>query len=488
MGGAYPRLTNSFVVSGWPTKRQQFIFRSPLNLEASLGWEHLRTNARTQKIGAVYWRRPVKHLSSCRVRSLQLMFVLTAFAFSMSVSLFAQRKRDGSKPSLALVGGQIYPDPFSRPISDGTVLIENGKITAVGTKDKVHIPPGVDRVDCTGKTILDGFWNSHVHFTEPKWAGAANLSAAQLNEQIQQMLTRYGFTSVVDTGSDLPNTVAIRRRVESGEVIGPRILTVGFPLYPKDGIPYYVAEVVPPDLVKLLPQPGTPEEAVRAVDENIAGGADIIKLFVISIVSRDGKHVPLSMSVPIVQAATAEAHRKGKLVFAHPSTNEGVEIVLQGNVDVLAHTTEEPVGWNPALVNRLKSANVSLIPTLTLFSGENGPDANHQGILQEVKSYSDAGGQILFGTDIGYLTDYRLLTREYELLGHAGLTFSQVLAALTTAPAERLGFAATTGRVANGQDADLVILNGDPAHNLTEFSRVKMTLRRGRIIYRAQGQ
>jgi hypothetical protein len=52
-------------------------------------------------------------------------------------------------------------------------------------------------------------------------------------------------------------------------------------------------------------------------------------------------------------------------------------------------------------------------------SGENGPDANHQGILQEVKSYSDAGGQILFGTDIGYLTDYPLLTSEYALLGRA---------------------------------------------------------------------
>ena len=54
------------------------------------------------------------------------------------------------------------------------------------------------------------------------------------------MLTRYGFTSVVDTGSLLSNTVAIRKRIASGEVAGPRILTAGFPLYPRDGIPYYV--------------------------------------------------------------------------------------------------------------------------------------------------------------------------------------------------------------------------------------------------------
>lgn len=414
--------------------------------------------------------------------------MLAIFLFCMSSSLCAQEKSNTARQNLALVGGRIYPDPFSKPISDGIVLIENGKITAVGAKGRVHVPPGFDTVDCTGKTIVAGFWNSHVHFTEPKWEGAASLPATQLNTQLQQMLTRYGFTSVVDTGSDLPNTVAIRKRIQSGDVIGPRILTAGFPLYPHDGIPYYVTESVPSALVKQLPQPATPEEAVRAVDEDVAQGADIIKLFVVSIVTRDGKHTTLPMSLPIVQAATAEAHRKGKLVFAHPSTNEGVELVLQGNVDVLAHTTEEAVGWTPAIVNRLKAANVSLIPTLTLFSGEDGPDANHQGILQEVKSYSDAGGQILFGTDIGFITDYRLLTREYELLGRAGLNYRQVLATLTTTPAKRLGFAATAGRITTGQDADLAVLDSDPADDITAFSRIKMTLRQGHIIYRAEGQ
>ena len=105
-----------------------------------------------------------------------------------------------------------------------------------------------------------------------------------------------------------------------------------------------------------------------------------------------------------------------------------------------------------------------------------------------MKRYSNAGGQILFGTDVGYLTEYPHLTKEYELLGRAGLTFSQVLDTLTTAPATRLGFSATTGRVVNGEDADLVALESDPALDLMAFSRVKMTLRRGHIIYRSQGQ
>jgi hypothetical protein len=89
------------------------------------------------------------------------------------------------------------------------------------------------------------------------------------------MLTRYGFTSVADTGSLLSNTVAIRKRIASGEIAGPRILTAGLPLYPKDGIPYYVLDTIPPDVVKMIPS-RLPEEAVRAVNENIAQGTDII--------------------------------------------------------------------------------------------------------------------------------------------------------------------------------------------------------------------
>jgi imidazolonepropionase-like amidohydrolase len=412
-----------------------------------------------------------------------LAFVILALATPFPAQ--AQQKAQGAKHRLALVGARIYPAPQAQPISDGVVLIENGRIVAVGKKGAVRIPADAETIDCTGRTIVAGFWNSHVHFTEPKWLNAAELPAAQLKAQFQEMLTRYGFTSVVDTASLLPNTVALRKRVESGEVAGPRILTAGGAIYPKDGIPYYVLENIPPEVVKLLQQAATPEDAVRIVDEQVAQGADIIKLFVVSWVSRNGKHVPLPMPLPIVQAAAAEAHRKGKLVFAHPSTIEGVELVLEGHVDVLAHTTEDPEKWSPELVKRMKGAHVSLIPTLTLFC--DGPDFN-EGIPREVKKYSDAGGEILFGTDVGYLTDYPELTKEFGFLAQGGLTFSQILAALTTAPAARLGFAGRTGRVARGQDADLVVLEGDPAQDVNAFSRVALTLRAGRVLYRAHHQ
>jgi imidazolonepropionase-like amidohydrolase len=381
----------------------------------------------------------------------------------------------------AFTGALIYPSPAAEPIPDGFVIVSHGKIIAVGKKGEISIPQGIQTIDCTGQTLVAGFWNTHVHFMEPKWNNAANLSAQQLTTQLQDMLTQYGFTSVVDIGSNLQNTLALRRRVSTGEVKGPRIMTAGLPIFPKDGIPYYLTEYLPPDVVAGIKknEAVTPADATRLVDEQLEQGADVVKLMAVSIMRPNG-HIEFNpMSLPVVQAATDEAHRKGKLVFAHPTNSDGTELVLAGHVDILAHTIEEPSKWDSTLSRRLKAANVTLIPTLTLFDR----DKDFDGILREVKSYSDLGGQIMFGTDIGFLTDYPSLTREFGYLERAGLTFSQVLASLTTVPAARLGLADSTGTIKKGMDADLVLLDGDPARDQSAFYHVAMTLRQGQIIY-----
>jgi imidazolonepropionase-like amidohydrolase len=77
-------------------------------------------------------------------------------------------------------------------------------------------------------------------------------------------------------------------------------------------------------------------------------------------------------------------------------------------------------------------------------------------------------------------------TEEYQQMRAAGMRFEDILAALTTAPAERFGLSDRTGRVAPGMDADLVLLAGDPAKNIEALSTVRYTLRKGRIIYRSR--
>jgi imidazolonepropionase-like amidohydrolase len=410
----------------------------------------------------------------------RLAFSLTLSIFLLcAISLSAQQVALSDK--FAFTGALIYPAPGEEPIPDGVVIVDHGKIIAVGKKGEILIPQGLQTIDCKGQTLVAGFWNSHVHFMEPKWNDAANLPASQLTTQLQDMLTRYGFTSVVDIGSMLQNTLALRSRVTTGEVKGPRIMTAGSPIFPKDGIPYYVTDYSPPALVAAMKnfEAATAADATRIVDEQLGQGADVVKLMAVSIMRPNG-HIEFNpMSLPVVLAATDEAHRKGKLVFAHPTDMDGIELVLAGHVDILAHTSEEPEKWDSTLSRRLKTANVTLIPTLTLFDRDRDFDA----ILKEVKSYSDIGGQIMFGTDIGFLTDYPSLTKEFGYLARAGLTFPQILASLTTAPAARLGFAASTGTIKKGMDADLVLLDGDPARDQSAFYHVALTIRQGHIIY-----
>jgi imidazolonepropionase-like amidohydrolase len=411
------------------------------------------------------------------MRSKLLVLICT---FILSEISFAQKNSLADKP-LAFTGALIYPAPGEEPIHDGVVVVDKGKITGIGSTGAITIPSGARVIDCKGQTMVAGFWNTHVHFMESKWNDAANIPARQLTKQFQNMLTRYGFTSVVDIGSILQNTLALRRRVSAGDVGGPRILTAGMIIFPKDGVPYYVTEFMPPDVIAACRkgEAATPADAVRMVDEQLAQGADVVKIMVVSWMRINGQIRPWPMPLSVVQAATAEAHRKGRLVFAHPSTIEGVNLVLAGHVDILAHTSEESGKWDKALSLKLKAANVTLIPTLTLFDR----DTNFDSIRKEVTSYANVGGKIMFGTDVGYLTDYPAMTKEFGYLAQAGLNFHQILASLTTVPANQLGFAKQTGAIKKGMDADLVLLDGDPSQDINAFYRVAMTVRQGRIIY-----
>lgn len=387
---------------------------------------------------------------------------------------------------LALVGARIYPSPSEPPIPNGVVLIEDGRVAAVGPKRSVRIPRDAVVLDCAGGVVTAGFWNSHVHFAELKWENAAAIPAPRLAQQLQEMLTRYGFTTVFDTGSFLENTRAIQKRIESGEVPGPRIFTTGEILFPKGGAPG-------PELAKSygfiageMPEVDTPRQAAQIARQKLDAGADAIKIY-----AATWRPPIVKMPLGVIRAVAAETHRRRKLVLAHPSSTEGLEASIKGGVDILVHTAPKSGLWNQTLVARMKAADIALIPTLKLWKFESRDMAPsdsekfvNQGVAQ-LRAYAQAGGQILFGTDVGYISDSDPAD-EYGLMAQAGMTFPQILASLTTAPAERFGQPRRTGRIMPDMDADIVVLNADPARDVRGFARVRYTLRGGRLIYRGQ--
>jgi imidazolonepropionase-like amidohydrolase len=135
---------------------------------------------------------------------------------------------------------------------------------------------------------------------------------------------------------------------------------------------------------------------------------------------------------------------------------------------------------------------MSMIPTIKLWPYELAKQKVPEEItdklvaatLAELRAFKEAGGQILFGTDVGYMQEFDP-TDEYRFMSQAGLSAMDILASLTTAPADRWKESARRGRVTAGLDADLVVLKGDPAEDVANFANVRCVFRGGQLIYSA---
>ncbi|WP_206858241.1 amidohydrolase family protein [Lysobacter changpingensis] len=391
---------------------------------------------------------------------------------------------------LAVVGARVYPAPDVAPINDATVWIRDGRIAAVGPRGSIKVPDGVRVIDGRGTSVTAGFWNSHVHLTSPPFLDPDERPAQALNDALRERFTRWGFTTLFDISS-LPGDVrALRARIERDEVVGPQLLTVDMPFFPEHGTPIYVRE-----LWQRTKTPSgevaTAEQARARAAAQLEAGADGVKLFTGAIVGPPQGVLPMSRE--IARAAVDEAHAHGKPAFAHPTDQAGLEVALDSGVDVLVHAAPDAGEWSPAFVERLKSEDVAFVPTLTLFESElrreNAPESVVKRFVgsaqQQLGAMARGGGQILFGTDAGYIEIYDTRA-EYRLMAGAGLDWRQILASLTTAPAQRFGQSKVRGRLEEGYAGDLVVLGTDPQRASDAYADVRMTVRGGEVIHDAR--
>lgn len=386
---------------------------------------------------------------------------------------------------LAIVGAKVYQTPDSPPLANATVLTRDGVIVAVGPAGQIDVSPDAQVIEGKGRVVVAGLWNSHVHLLLPSMAKPPEENAEALSNELESMFTRWGFTTVFDLAS-LPGTAAsLRDRIESGEVRGPHILTVDAPIFPKDGTPVYVRP-----LLEGLPsmEAATTQHATERTRQQLENGADGIKIFTGAIVG--GPAGVLPMPVEIASAVVAEAGRHGKPAFAHPSNQEGLGIAIESGVDILAHTTpDDGVRWSKELIGRMTAKNMALTPTLTLWRVESEAagltDNKIKDTLavaqQQLGAFSEAGGDVLFGTDAGYIRAVDT-SEEFRLMQGAGMSFEEILASLTTAPAARFK-AENKGTVQTGMDADLAVLAADPAEDIEALANVAYTIKAGRVIF-----
>jgi imidazolonepropionase-like amidohydrolase len=397
-----------------------------------------------------------------RSSSQALMLVLAAIA-TLPTELGAQ--------DLAITNVRLYPSPGAAPIDPATILIRAGTVVAVGrglASDNLSV------LDGGGRAATAGLWNSHVHFMDPE----LRTNAAAI---VRDMLLRYGFTSVVDTGSVPEDTRRLVAAIERGELDGPRVVTASGGFVFTGGTPSYLPGM-------RLPELAAPADAKPAIDALLDAGEDGIKIFSGSFITPTET---ILMPPDIIRAVTVAAHARGSFVVAHPTNREGFVNAVENGVDVLAHTAPSAGVLGAELVAAMREREIALIPTLKLWSWElrraNVPEPalrefQSAGVAQTAE-YFKAGGEILFGTDVGYMRDYDT-AEEFTMLRRVGMSFDAVLTTLTTAPARR--FARASGAVEPGSPGDIVIFADDPAADVTAFARVAFTIRGGRVVYDAR--
>lgn len=349
-------------------------------------------------------------------------------------------------------------DPVSGQIRGPLVIqVSGGRITKILPANEVDARSGTV-IDLGNATVLPGLIDAHVHLQiggEPQ----ANATA----------ILRAGFTTVVDLGARSDVVLRLRDQIAAGTAEGPRILAAGLWVGTKAGVCEFGGIGIA----------GSPDAFRARVRENIAAGADLIKVCV-SGWAADGFARPDSYEIAddALAAVVDESRRADRMVVAHAISAGGVKAALRAGVRGLAHAAYV----DKTTAEELRTHGVFLVPTLTsLLAGTQGPAA--EALRTSVTTAYRAGVRIVFGTDGGVLP-HGQNAKELTTLVDAGLSPIDAIRAATVHAAGAFGLADTIGSIEPGRAADIIAVDGDPLADVTSLSRVVFVMHDGRIVRR----
>jgi imidazolonepropionase-like amidohydrolase len=392
-----------------------------------------------------------------------------------------------SPDTLVLSGARIIDGTGTEPVRGRSVVVEKGVITAV--VEDARAPRG-NGVDLAGHTLLPGLINSHVHLC----LGAEADPARAMREEplaltaIKALLraretARAGVTTVRDLGGREYAELAARRAIQEGLIDGPRIVAAGRPVCMTGGHGHWLGR-----------EADGPDDARKAVREQLKAGADVIKIIATGGVLTPGVE-PGSpqMTFEEMRAAIEEARKAGRRTAAHAMAATGISEAIDAGITSIEHgvyLTEE-------IVAHMRRDGTFLVPTLNapaaiatggLAAGipEYMVRKSEQVVPPHVASFQlahRAGVRIAAGADSGTpLNFHGSLLPELTLMVKYGMTPLEAIRSATVTAADCLGLGEVTGRVAPGYAADLIAVAGDPAERIETLADLKLVLVNGRIV------
>jgi imidazolonepropionase-like amidohydrolase len=393
----------------------------------------------------------------------------------------------GAAAQTAITHASLIDGTGAPPQSDVTIVMENGRISAIGASAGAAVPAGVTVIDATGKFVVPGIINAHGHVGPPP-----------RDPQLRQYAL-YGVTTTTSMYYDQDDIVAFKAAQRAGDLRGARILTVKFRFMSPPFIPGSEAK--------------TPEQGRAKVDEIVAHGADFVKVW---IDAQNGRSPKLTRE--FCAAVLDQARKHGMITMAHVFEYEDAKMIVDEGVNILAHNVRDAV-MGDDFIAKLKSRNVTVISTLAReeamfvfadapafietpffqkgLSPERlaqlrtrkrdeqmrdpaGPDHRRAFEIDRInlKKLIDAGVRIALGTDSGgdlnrFFIQGFFEHRQMELMVQAGLTPMQVIQAFSGNAAEALGIDKEFGTLAVGKAADLLLIAKDPLDDITNMRDIE---------------
>ena len=389
---------------------------------------------------------------------------------------------------LVIRGVRILDGRRMKPIEDGALVAEGGRISYVGpARLGPPVGGGARVIEASGKTLIPGLIDCHVHLCFdgtgdfPGEVAALNLSLAALKAARNAgRWLEAGVTTVRDLGGYKSAVIEVARAQRLGIVVGPRILAAGEVLTITGGQGHFIGKEV-----------DNADEIVRGVRELVKAGADLIKIIASGGILTPGVSAQRSaFTVEEIAAATQEAHEANRRVAAHAIGERGIVAALRAGVDSIEHGCF----LSDEALKLFKETGAWLVATLVaphaiIEGGEQVPEYALRK-AEEVRSTHvesfrralESGVRMAAGTDAG--TPFNIhgeLTRELRLMHENGMPLEDVLASATREAAALLDLD-NVGTLEEGREADAVLVDGDPLTDIGAFERVILVVQGGRIV------
>lgn len=428
------------------------------------------------------------------MRRIYWLLPMVLFGLGVALSPVSAQQKQAAKAIKAVRFGKLW-DGKGRLWTSAIVVIEGDRIKTV-TSERAAIPSGAEVIDLAKYTGLPGLIDVHTHMTmyTDETPGEPMLKQLTANPPaVEVFLARKGalrtleagVTTVRDLGADQYMDIAMRDLINRGEMLGPRMFVCGYGLYITN-TPYKPGLNLPAGGIA----DGVPE-VLRVVRQQIAAGADVIKMYA-STGTDDDLTGFQTYNYEEIKAAVDTAHQFGKKIAIHSYGPDGARDAVRAGTDSLEHATD----MDDATIAEMAKHGTFYVPTIdhNRYYIDNGDKIGYApGYKEKLQAFIPrnletarkafkAGVKFAMGSDAIY-TMFGQNTRELGWFVKAGMTPEQALRTATTNAAELLGKEKELGAAAPGYFADLVAVEGDPLADISVvLNNVRWVMKSGEVV------